>query len=84
MAGQETTSTTISNNSGRTSGFYLTRVGVATPLFDRAIEVHQHVIDEGFGEYDHAVLVDVIGGMKRTKAKKAAGTAKKKTATKSK
>jgi hypothetical protein len=41
---------------------------VATPLFNRAIEVHQRVIDEGFGEYDHAVLIDVIGNMKREKS----------------
>jgi 3-hydroxyisobutyrate dehydrogenase-like beta-hydroxyacid dehydrogenase len=65
-------------------GDFADRVGVATPLFDRAIEVHQHVIDEGFGEYDHAVLVDVIGGMKRAKTEKTAGKVKKKTAKKSK
>lgn len=46
-------------------GDFADRVGVATPLFNRAIEVHQRVIDEGFGEYDHAVLIDVIGKMKR-------------------
>jgi 3-hydroxyisobutyrate dehydrogenase-like beta-hydroxyacid dehydrogenase len=65
-------------------GDFADRVGVATPLFDRAIEVHQRVIDEGFGEYDHAVLIDVIGGMKRTKHKKAAAAAKKKITKKSK
>jgi 3-hydroxyisobutyrate dehydrogenase-like beta-hydroxyacid dehydrogenase len=65
-------------------GDFADRVGVATPLFDRAIEVHQRVIDEGFGEYDHAVLVDVIGAMKRTKTGKAVGKVKMKTATKSK
>ncbi|HTT46920.1 MAG TPA: NAD(P)-dependent oxidoreductase [Pseudolabrys sp.] len=49
-------------------GDFADRVGVATPLFNRAIEVHQRVIDEGFGEYDHAVLIDVIGKMKREKS----------------
>jgi 3-hydroxyisobutyrate dehydrogenase len=49
-------------------GDFADRVGVATPLFNRAIEVHQRVIDEGFGEYDHAVLIDVIGNMKREKS----------------
>jgi 3-hydroxyisobutyrate dehydrogenase-like beta-hydroxyacid dehydrogenase len=51
-------------------GGFADRMGVATPLFDRAIEVHQRVIDEGFGEYDHAVLVDVIGAMPRKPAGK--------------
>jgi 3-hydroxyisobutyrate dehydrogenase len=49
-------------------GDFADRVGVATPLFNRAIEVHQRVIDEGFGEYDHAVLIDVVGKMKREKS----------------
>ena len=59
-------------------GDFADRMGVATPLFDRAIEVHQRVIDKGFGEYDHAVLVDVIGGMPRAKSKKRSKPAKKK------
>ena len=49
-------------------GDFADRVGVATPLFNRAIEVHQRVIDEGLGEYDNAVVVDVIGKMKREKS----------------
>jgi 3-hydroxyisobutyrate dehydrogenase len=74
-------------------GDFADRMGVATPLFDRAIEVHQRVIDEGFGEHDHAVLIDIIGAMPRktavkkakAKAKKVAKkTAKKKAAKKSK
>jgi len=59
-------------------GDFAGSVGVATPLFDRAIEMHQRVIDEGFGEYDHAILVDVIGGMPRAKPKKAKAAEKKK------
>ena len=46
-------------------GDFADRVGVATPLFDRAIEIHQRVIDAGFGDHDHAVLVDVIGAIPR-------------------
>jgi hypothetical protein len=59
-------------------GDFADRIGVATPLFDRAIEVHQRVIDEGFGEHDHAVLIDIIGAMPRkTAVKKAKAKAKK-------
>ena len=49
-------------------GDFADRVGVATPLFNRAIEVHQRTIDEGLGEHDNAVVVDVIGKMKREKS----------------
>jgi 3-hydroxyisobutyrate dehydrogenase len=59
-------------------GDFADQVGVATPLFDRAIEMHQRVIDQGFGEYDHAILVDVIGTMPRVKRKKKAKAVKKK------
>src|SRR5665213_186303 len=71
-------------------GDFADRMDVATPLFDRAIEVHQRVIDQGFGEYDHAGLVEVIGAMPRktTKEKKTKKDkkkiAKKKIAKKSK
>ena len=59
-------------------GDFADRVGAATPLFDRAIEMHQRVIDEGFGEYDHAILVDVVGGMPRAKRQKKAKAGQKK------
>ncbi len=51
-------------------GDFADRAGVATPLLDRAIELHQRCIDLGFGEYDNAILVDVIGGMERVSGKK--------------
>jgi len=35
-------------------------VGSATPMLDRAMEVQQRAIDAGFGDYDHAALVEVI------------------------
>jgi hypothetical protein len=57
-------------------GDFAERMGVATPLFDRAIEVHQHVIDQGFGEHDHAILVDIIGAMPRKTAAKKKSKAK--------
>jgi 3-hydroxyisobutyrate dehydrogenase len=43
------------------------RVGAATPLLDRAIELHRRCIAAGLGEFDNAILVDVIGAMKRAK-----------------
>jgi 3-hydroxyisobutyrate dehydrogenase-like beta-hydroxyacid dehydrogenase len=50
------------------------RVGVATPMLDRASELYRHCIDIGLGEHDNAVMVEVIGKMPRrkksTKAKK--------------
>ena len=55
------------------------RVGAATPLLDRAVELYQRCIDMGLGEHDNAIMVDVIGGLPRKKAKSKAGTAKKKT-----
>lgn len=62
------------------------RVGVATPMLDRATELYQRCIDMGFGRHDNAVMVDVIGSMPRRKpakaktAKKAAKKAAKKKA----
>ena len=49
-------------------GDFADRAGVATPLLDRAVELYQRCIDMGLGEYDNAIMVDVIGGMKREKA----------------
>ena len=57
------------------------RVGAATPLLDRAVELYQRCIDMGLGEHDNAIMVDVIGGMPRDEAEdQGAGKAKKKTA----
>ena len=60
------------------------RVGAATPLLDRAVELYQRCIDLGLGEHDNAIMVDVIGGMPRAKPKIKPGNAKKKTGKKSK
>jgi 3-hydroxyisobutyrate dehydrogenase len=60
------------------------RVGAATPLLDRAVELYQRCIDLGLGEHDNAIMVDVIGGMPRAKPKTKPGNAKKKTGKKSK
>ena len=46
------------------------RVGAATPLLDRAVELYQRCIDMGLGEHDNAIMVDVIGGMPRTKSRR--------------
>ena len=45
------------------------RVGAATPLLDRAVELYQRCIDMGLGEHDNAIMFDVIGGMPRAKPK---------------
>ena len=60
------------------------RVGAATPLLDRAVELYQRCIDMGLGEHDNAIMVDVIGGMPREKSKTKPGKAKKITGKKSK
>jgi 3-hydroxyisobutyrate dehydrogenase-like beta-hydroxyacid dehydrogenase len=57
------------------------RAGVATPMFDRAVELIERCIGMGLGSHDNAVMVDVIGSMprrKRGKQKKAVKAAKKK------
>jgi hypothetical protein len=46
------------------------RVGVATPMLDRAAELYQRCIDMGLGRHDNAVMVDVIGSMPRRKPAK--------------
>lgn len=51
------------------------RLGVATPMFDRAAELYERCIDMGLGAHDNAVLVDVIGSMPRAK-RRARKTAK--------
>lgn len=59
-------------------GDFADRAGVATPMLDRATELFRSCIDMGLGHLDNAVMVDVIGGMKRQKP-----VAKKKAAQKS-
>jgi 3-hydroxyisobutyrate dehydrogenase len=54
------------------------RAGVATPLFDRAIELYQLCSKMGLGELDHACMIDVISAMPRKPANKKAKTAAKK------
>ena len=58
-------------------GDFADRVGVATPLLDRAVELYQRCIDMGLGEHDNAIMVDVIGGMPRAKPKKKSKPARK-------
>ena len=48
-------------------GDFADRVGVATPLLDRAVELYQECIGMGLGSHDNAVMVDVIGAMPRRK-----------------
>jgi putative dehydrogenase len=45
---------------------FATSVGTATPMMDRAREIHKRAIDTGFGEHDHAALVEVINAWPRT------------------
>jgi 3-hydroxyisobutyrate dehydrogenase len=40
-------------------------VGVATPLLDRAAQLYERFVAMGFGEYDVARMVDVIGALPR-------------------
>ncbi|HUL87385.1 MAG TPA: NAD(P)-dependent oxidoreductase [Pseudolabrys sp.] len=54
------------------------RVGVATPLLDRATELYERCIKMGLGGHDNAVMVDVIASLPRGKAAKRSGRAKKK------
>lgn len=49
-------------------GDFADRVGVATPLLDRAIALYERCIDSGAGTQDLAVMVDVIGSMPRRNA----------------
>jgi 3-hydroxyisobutyrate dehydrogenase len=48
-------------------GDFADRVGVATPMLDRAAELYYRCIDMGLGSHDNAVMVDVIGGLPRRK-----------------
>jgi len=54
------------------------RVGVATPLLDRATELYDRCIDMGLGAHDNAVMVDVIASLPRkTSGKKPKKATKK-------
>jgi 3-hydroxyisobutyrate dehydrogenase-like beta-hydroxyacid dehydrogenase len=41
------------------------QLGVATPILDRVVPLYQRFMDMGFGEYDVARMVDVIGALPR-------------------
>ena len=61
-------------------GDFADRVGAATPLLDRAVELYEQCIDMGLGEHDNAVMVDVIGSLPRVRPAKKTKLAKKKKA----
>jgi 3-hydroxyisobutyrate dehydrogenase len=42
-------------------------VGVATPILDSVIPLYQRFMDMGFGEYDVAKMIDVLGALPRSK-----------------
>lgn len=44
-------------------------VGAATPMMDRAMEIHQRALETGFGDLDHAALVEVINAWPREQHK---------------
>src|SRR5215510_9076110 len=54
------------------------RVGVATPLLDRATELYERCIDMGLGAHDNAVMVEVIASLPRGKSGKKPKKASKK------
>jgi 3-hydroxyisobutyrate dehydrogenase-like beta-hydroxyacid dehydrogenase len=43
------------------------QLGVATPMLDRAVGLYETAIAQGKGELDVACMVDVIGGLPRTR-----------------
>ncbi len=48
-------------------GDFAEAVGVATPMLERAIALYDRFVAMGFGEYDVAKMVDVIGALPRAK-----------------
>jgi 3-hydroxyisobutyrate dehydrogenase-like beta-hydroxyacid dehydrogenase len=48
-------------------GEFAESVGVATPLLDRASALYDRFMEMGFGEFDVARMVDVIGSLPRDK-----------------
>jgi 3-hydroxyisobutyrate dehydrogenase-like beta-hydroxyacid dehydrogenase len=51
---------------------FAARVGTVTPMMDLAMEIMQHAVDTGFGDHDHAALVEVIGTWPRKGKRRAA------------
>ena len=49
-------------------GDFAGSVGVATPMLDCATALYEHFMAMGFGEFDGAKMVDVIGSLPRSKA----------------
>ena len=50
-------------------GDFADSVGVATPMLDCAATLYQRFMAMGFGEFDGAKMVDVIGSLPRSKTK---------------
>ena len=50
-------------------GDFADSVGVATPMLDCAAALYERFIAMGFGEFDGAKMVDVIGSLPRSKIK---------------
>ena len=50
-------------------GDFADSVGVATPLLDCAAALYERFMAMGFGEFDGAKMVDVIGSLRRSKGK---------------
>ncbi len=48
-------------------GEFADNVGVATPMLDCAAKLYDRFVNMGFGEYDVARMVDVIGALPRAK-----------------
>jgi 3-hydroxyisobutyrate dehydrogenase-like beta-hydroxyacid dehydrogenase len=51
-------------------GDFADSAGVATPMLDCAAALYERFVTMGFGEFDGARMVDVIGSLPRSKAKK--------------
>ena len=50
-------------------GDFADSVGVATPMLDCAAALYERFMAMGFGEFDGAKMVDVIGSLPRSKTK---------------
>jgi 3-hydroxyisobutyrate dehydrogenase-like beta-hydroxyacid dehydrogenase len=57
-------------------GDFADGVGVATPMLDCAAALFEQFVAMGFGEYDGAKMVDVIGSLPRSKTKHGRSTYK--------
>ncbi len=49
------------------------QLGVATPILDCVAPLYQRFIDMGFGDYDVARMIDVLGALPRSKQKQMQG-----------